>query len=155
MYLKNSCNLYLKGKKASNTSYADLMLTRAPEPSKQSESQMTYALQRSELMSEFDDTKSIHTDAINPMVITIYNCKDITVYLKINLYFLKNEVDTDYDEIREKGAIKTNVYWLYFSVALGCLGPILVILLFISTQALTTGLDYWLGYWYVSLKENK
>jgi hypothetical protein len=65
---------------------------------------------------------------------------------------VKTEDLSEYDEKREKGTIKTSVYLAYFKTAVGYAGPITLLFLFVTSQFLLSAADYWLAYWYVTLK---
>ena len=65
---------------------------------------------------------------------------------------LEDDEDDDfdeYDEKREIGAVGWAVYKTYLNAAFGVIGPIFVILLFITAQTLLLGTDYWVSYWYI------
>jgi hypothetical protein len=58
------------------------------------------------------------------------------------------QIDDDgYQEKRETGKIKLNTFLIYFTTVLGYFGPLFIILLFVSCQALLAGCDYWLAFW--------
>jgi hypothetical protein len=63
-------------------------------------------------------------------------------------FYFQVDENNDYDEKREKGTIKASVYLAYFKIAVGYVGPILLLFFFLASQVLLSGTDYWLAFWY-------
>ncbi len=58
------------------------------------------------------------------------------------------DINPEYEENRETGTIKSNVFGLYFNNFCGILSPIVILALFFITQASFIFTDYWPLYWY-------
>jgi hypothetical protein len=58
------------------------------------------------------------------------------------------DINTEYEENRETGTIKSNVFGLYFNNFCGIFSPIVILALFCMTQASFIFTDYWPLYWY-------
>jgi hypothetical protein len=58
-------------------------------------------------------------------------------------------VAEQYDEKKESGNVTWSVYFTYFTIAIGYVGPIVLVMIFAIVQGLLTGADYWISYWFV------
>jgi hypothetical protein len=82
---------------------------------------------RSSISSEMSDIKITNTDQVS----------------------YDDDYDDEYDEKRDTGAIGWKIYINYITAAFGFIAPIILMLLFLITQGLLVGADYWVSNWYI------
>lgn len=58
--------------------------------------------------------------------------------------------ETEYDEQRATGMTGIKIYKMFFTFGLKPLFSVLVISLFVLSQASTTTANYWLAYWFLN-----
>ena len=78
------------------------------------------------------------------------------VYFKVYLYFLQTElileeyekeIEDQAEELREFGEVQWKVYWGYFRSGGACVLLVLMLVLFLFVQLISSFADWWLTVW--------